>query len=516
MKLTRSEVLGFLRSRQFISTDHLEISSPDPATCVRYRDLIDLYLAFCRVQKWDWVDSSGAMIAGQRPYRSLYNLFRGLGRYPFALRRIARGLALLENEAALHPSPAKNKFAAVLRMESVLFLRTDHWFGVKSGGSVGHLKGVIHGFRNEGLRTNVLSSDSLRGVDDRTDFYLLPPHCCELGNFPEIPEILYSSAVVDAVTNNTSLNAPDFIYQRYSLGNFAGAMLSHLLRRPFVCEYNGSFVWMADHWGRGVFHRDLLERIERVNLHAASLIVVVSEASRDELVQRGVAPAKILVNPNGVDTDAYSPSVSGLEVRRKFGLQDDTVVGFIGTFGPWHGAEVLAQAFCELVQAHPQTGRPARLLLIGAGSRLDAVKALVARSGCGASVLYAGEVPQEEGPQYLAACDILVAPHVPNPDGSPFFGSPTKLFEYMSMGRPIIASRLDQITVVVEDGRTGILVPPGSAGELATAMRDLISQPELRESLGRSARARALEAFTWRHHCRRILDALSEICPVHS
>lgn len=484
---------------------------------MRYRDLIDLYLAFCRVQEWDWLDFTGTRIPGQHPFRSLYNLFRGVGRYPFALRCIARALARLEDEAVVRHLAAKNPtLDGALRAESVLFLRTDHWFGVKSGGSVGHLKGVIQGFRNEGLRTKVLSSDSLRGVDEQSDFCLLPPHCCELRNFPEIPEILYSNLVVDAVKNNPSLNAPDFIYQRYSLGNFAGAMLAHALRRPFVCEYNGSLVWMADHWGRGVFHRNLLHRIERVNLNVADLIVVVSDSSRDELVQRGLPTAKILVNPNGVDPDAYSPSVSGLGVRRKWGLQDETVVGFIGTFGPWHGAEVLAQAFCELVQAHPEKERQARLLLIGAGSRLDAVKALVARSGCGASVLYAGEVPQEEGPQYLAACDILVAPHVPNPDGSPFFGSPTKLFEYMSMGKPIIASRLDQIAVVVEDGRTGLLVAPGSAGALTTALRDLISRPQLRESLGRSARARALEAFTWRHHCRRILDALSETCRIHS
>ena len=53
-----------------------------------------------------------------------------------------------------------------------------------------------------------------------------------------------------------------------------------------------------------------------------------------------------------------------------------------------------------------------------------------------------GLVPQEDGPEHLAACDILASPHVPNADGTPFFGSPTKLFEYMAMGKGIVASNL--------------------------------------------------------------------------
>ena len=77
--------------------------------------------------------------------------------------------------------------------------------------------------------------------------------------------------------------------------------------------------------------------------------------------------------------------------------------------------------------------------------RMPDAREIAAKSNVTEECLFTGLIPQEKGPQYLAVADILVAPHVPNPDGTPFFGSPTKLFEYMAMGRGIVASNLDQI-----------------------------------------------------------------------
>jgi glycosyltransferase involved in cell wall biosynthesis len=105
--------------------------------------------------------------------------------------------------------------------------------------------------------------------------------------------------------------------------------------------------------------------------------------------------------------------------------------------------------------------------------------------------------------------DILAAPHVPNADGTRFFGSPTKLFEYMAMGRAIVASRLEQIGEVLEDGRTAVLVPPADEAALARAIVELAGDPGRRAGLGAAARRRALEKHTWQAHVGGILDALA-------
>jgi glycosyltransferase involved in cell wall biosynthesis len=109
-------------------------------------------------------------------------------------------------------------------------------------------------------------------------------------------------------------------------------------------------------------------------------------------------------------------------------------------------------------------------------------------------------------PGLLDACDILVAPHVPLADGSEFFGSPTKIFEYMAMGKGIVASRLGQIGEVLVDGETALLVEPGDVEELKEAILSLVQDKSLREALGMRVRAVAEREHTWTHNAQRVLD----------
>ena len=110
--------------------------------------------------------------------------------------------------------------------------------------------------------------------------------------------------------------------------------------------------------------------------------------------------------------------------------------------------------------------------------------------------------------EHLAACDILVSPHVPNPDGSEFFGSPTKLFEYLAMGKGIVASNLAQIGEVLEHNKTALLVPPGDVDALALAIARLVEDATLRQCLGSEARRTAVERHTWREHTKRTIERL--------
>ena len=119
-----------------------------------------------------------------------------------------------------------------------------------------------------------------------------------------------------------------------------------------------------------------------------------------------------------------------------------------------------------------------------------------------------GLIPQAQGPEYLAACDILVNPTIPNPDGTPFFGSPTKLFEYMAMGKGIVASDLDQMSEILRDGETALLIEPNNIEAVADAMHKLVNNKELREKLGRNAREEVCKNYTWKMHTQKIIDAL--------
>jgi glycosyltransferase involved in cell wall biosynthesis len=246
----------------------------------------------------------------------------------------------------------------------------------------------------------------------------------------------------------------------------------------------------------------LLERVERLNLKAAARIFVVSEVERRNLLKAGVREEKIVVNPNGVDVEKFRPGIKG-NIRKELNVADDeTLVGFVGTFGPWHGVLELAKAVTMI----PPDAR-VRFLFIGAGKLREEVEHVVREAGMMERVIFAGVVEHERVPALLDACDVLVSPHVPLADGSEFFGSPTKLFEYMAMGKGIVASRLGQIGDVLKDEETALLVEPGDVEELSKAILRLAGSPELRERLGHASRERAVAHHTWAHNARTVLDA---------
>jgi glycosyltransferase involved in cell wall biosynthesis len=151
--------------------------------------------------------------------------------------------------------------------------------------------------------------------------------------------------------------------------------------------------------------------------------------------------------------------------------------------------------------------------MIGDGPMLEETRRNLAEGRATAGTIFAGRTLQADGAAHLAACDILVSPHVPNPDGTPFFGSPTKLFEYMAMGKPIVASDLDQIGEVLEHDRTAWLVAPGDPDALAIGIETLVDDRERGARLGAAARDRAVDEHTWRAHVERILEALRARCP---
>jgi glycosyltransferase involved in cell wall biosynthesis len=149
-----------------------------------------------------------------------------------------------------------------------------------------------------------------------------------------------------------------------------------------------------------------------------------------------------------------------------------------------------------------------RFVLMGTGLLFGEMRSGLAAYESTREVMFTGPLPSDKVVEYLDACDVLVSPHIPMPDGSRFFGSPTKIFEYMAMGKGIVASRLEQLAEVLEHERTALLVTPGDVDELAGAILDLAVNPEKRGALGDAARRAAVERHSW---SRNVSWALSDM-----
>lgn len=441
------------------------------------------------------VRKSRANVLAGAPVRLGRETLTGVGDVTQSRRELLR----LEQEVArTSGKPFAIKDHARLR---VVYLRATPGPGTQAGGAASHIKGVVEGLESLGVKVQIISNDLIAGLNHPDErFEVIPPQ--PRGGTRALFDIHNNLVFTGGAVPLVERVAPDFIYQRYARFSWAGVVSALQTKRPLLLEYNGSEVWVGKHWDR-VGSLDLLERYERLNLDAAARIFVVSEVERRNLEVRGVDPGKIIVNPNGVDVERFRPGVGGVEARRERHIKDDEVVaGFVGTFGPWHGVEKLAAAI-RLIPANLRV----KFLLVGSGSLHAEVEKQLEREVSEGRVIFTGAVGHERVPRLLDACDILVAPHVPLADGSEFFGSPTKIFEYMAMGKGIVASRLGQIGEVLVDRETALLVEPGNAEELMKAMVELVENERLRGRLGEQAREVAEREHTWGHNARKVLEA---------
>lgn len=413
----------------------------------------------------------------------------------------------------------------------VLYVKTNLWFGIKAGGSVGHIAGVVNGLMHFGHPVTFASAEPPVMIDDGVEICEVRPPAA-FGLPYELNNYRFQRSFEAALRSGPTLQNTGMIYQRLSVANYLGVLLSRERNLPLIVEYNGSEVWVAKNWGRGMkFHR-LAEMAEEAMLRHAHLVVTVSDVLRDELIERGIEAERIVSYPNCVDPRIFDPTrYEGRDtaaLRKRLGIPDNAVVAtFVGTFGQWHGAEKFAEAIAKLHQAEDGWLKASGLhfLFVGDGMTRPKVLETIGKAGAQSYCSFVGLVPQAEAPLYLAASDILVSPHVPNADGSRFFGSPTKLFEYMAMGKPIIASSLEQIGEVLQPGMdarnlsdaalagsadaVALMARPGVVDDIVEGLRFLTTRSEWRTTLGQNARARALQKYTWDRHVFAILDSLS-------
>lgn len=425
-------------------------------------------------------------------------------------------LAALARPVALAPRLRQQEGAWRVDGHGV-YLRTDYWAQINAGGSYGHTCHVAHELARVSehftcfmaYRYGLLDEMGLRQVVVRPPFSESNEDALLQAN-PHF--YVQLRAALEAL-------APTYIYERAVLGNYVGAQLARELNIPYLLEYNGSEISMRKSFGSGAYEREAeyLE-VEAAAFKQATVISVISEHVRDDVVARGVDPAKVLVNPNGVDLDIYSPALPDdkATVRVSLGFApDDRVIGFIGTFGGWHGIDTLAESL-PLICARSEK---ARFLLIGDGNTKHLIDEMVNRHRLWGRVRCTGKVAQQEGARLLKACDVFVSPHNAHMVDSRFFGSPTKLFEYMGMGAGIVASDLEQIGEVLSPAlradalaqveRVGqeraVLCKPGQLAEFVEGVVFLCERPGIAEALGRNARQAAEDIYAWPHHVQRLL-----------
>ncbi|MFT3877372.1 MAG: glycosyltransferase [Propioniciclava sp.] len=299
----------------------------------------------------------------------------------------------------------------------------------------------------------------------------------------------------------------DGVYERYSLFSRTLALVAGGL--PCVLEVNAPLI------SEQAAHRVLVnaadaEDATTAQFAAATVIACVSPAVADWVAGYGIPRERVLVVPNGVNTDRFrvGPSLRsdqnedavepGQAPAPAVGEQAGRVrAGFVGTLKPWHGTEVLVRALAHAPQVE--------LVICGTGPQEDALRALAAERGVAERVRFLGAVAPESVPSVLAGLDLAVAPY---PPGDHYF-SPLKVYEYLAAGLPVVASAIGSLLGLLAE--CGVLVPPGDEDALGAALAALAADPARRRALGEAGRRIAVAEHDWRQRHAMIVTACEEL-----
>lgn len=205
--------------------------------------------------------------------------------------------------------------------------------------------------------------------------------------------------------------------------------------------------------------------------------------------------------PNGVDPGKFKLENTGFEIRNHYKISnEDVLIGFVGWFAEWDRLDKLIGIFKNISSSLTNI----KLMIVGDGHIRTQLQQLAENMDIAEKIIITGAIPREEVQKYISAIDIGVLPH------SNEFGSPIVLFEFMAMGKPVVAPALDPITDVIENNHTGLIFQPEDFVAMKDALLRLVEDENLRIKIGKSARTEIINNHTWKKKAEIVLKTMEK------
>ena len=329
----------------------------------------------------------------------------------------------------------------------------------------------------EGYRNTLWQSETMEGIKTvRVWSYIT----ANVGFTRRILD--YVSFMVSAIFASPFIRKPDLVIgtspQFFTVCAAYG--ISRLKRVPFVFELRD--IWPESIKAVGAMKDSaiirFLEKVELFLYRKAARIVSATNSFKKKLVERGIDGSKIDVITNGVDISRFKPGRKDVELVKRFGLEGKFVAGYIGTLGMAHALETLLQAARKIKDK--EEGDDLRLILLGNGARKDAI-VKKAKEMQLENVIFFDSVPKEEVVRYWSLLDVSII-HLKK---TQLFTTviPSKLFECMGMGIPVLHGVAGESTEIVEKERIGLVFEPENDNELVGNLLKLKEDTVLYEQL---------------------------------
>ncbi len=313
----------------------------------------------------------------------------------------------------------------------------------------------------------------------------------------ELLELAYSGIELAKLASAIWKKRPDAIYERANVYTLSGVWASCLFSLPLILEVNAPLAEERGKFG-GLALPKIARWSEELAWRAADHVLPVTRVLGDLIEKAGASSSRILVTSNGIDMDKFSVPEGPDRCLLPSSFGPGPVLGFVGYVRTWHGLPQIVELL-----AHDPVLSHANLLIVGDGPGVPDIVRQAGELGIAGRLCVTGIVARDKLAPYISLFDVALQPEV-----TPY-ASPLKLFEYMALGRAIVAPNSPNIREILVDGTDALLFEPNDAASLARTIRSLAADPDLRESLG-SAAARKIvdDDITWARNARRVISLI--------
>ncbi len=324
-----------------------------------------------------------------------------------------------------------------------------------------------------------------------------------------IKEVRLMKALQKRIEKVISMENPDIIHAHSpSLNVIPALKVGRRYNIPVV--YEARAFWEDAAVDHGTFKESSFKYrvsrfIETRFFKKVDAIFTISEGMRKEMIARGISEKQITIIPNGVDTKQFSTIPRDEFLSQKKNIKGKKVLGFIGSFYHYEGIDLLIDAFAEILKKNNNVV----LLLVGDGPEYTKIREMTDKKGLNGRVIFTGQIPHQEIRRYYSVMDILVYPR--KSMRLTELVTPLKPLEAMALGKVVAGSNVGGIRELINDGRNGVLFKPDSMESLAETLSELISNPELQESLSQEAVMYVNKERSWDKIIQRYLPVYERV-----
>jgi len=377
----------------------------------------------------------------------------------------------------------------------------DHSIPLQSGYTF-RTRAILRGQRALGWQTAHLTSPkhTAPGPDveevEGLRFHRTRAKPSAFSRFPAVSELTQMRATATRLLEVGREMRPDVLHVHSPVLNALPALwVGHRLGVPVVYEIRAFWEDAAVDLGTsrpgGPRYR-VTRALETFAVRHADHVMTICEGLKRDLGTRGIAQARITVIPNAVDIERLPFDLPpDLGLKEQLGMQDATVIGFIGSFYSYEGLDLLLAALPAILTDRPDV----RILLAGGGPEEANLRALAKTLDIEHKVVFAGRVPNHDVSRYYSMADAMVYPR--RAMRLTELVTPLKPLEAMALGRVVLASDVGGHRELIRDDDTGILFPAGDATAVADAVLGVLREPERVAHLRTRARQFVEQERNW-------------------